>query len=402
MAALLVSHAGARHRSPGARGLIGWVSVRILALLLVLPLLAACAPAAPSPPAAASAPAGAAASPTDPWAELVRAAEQEGRLRLLIPPGEARREALQHLQTSYPGVQLELDSMHIRDALSRVLAEREAGIYLYDAMIGAIGADVFQQWIPRGVLAPLEPSLVLPEVLDDGKWRDGFGGGWVDSGRQHVYGYASNASTSITVNRDLIPERELPNVISFDDLLDPRWKGKIAWDDPRQPGSGVSFATLIQDRRGEEFLRRLFVEQEIVPTADNRQLAEWVIRGRYPIGFSVSNVHVDAFQREGLGRNLVDVKIRDAGTAATGFGAVSLFSQAPRPRAAALFANWMLSREGQTKYTALSLENSRRLDVPPVDPVRALEPGVHYVNPQHEEFAPIRTRTAQIAREVIR
>jgi iron(III) transport system substrate-binding protein len=402
MAALLDAHAGARHRSRQTRGLVGGVSVHLLVLLLVLPLLAACAPAAPSVPAAASAATRATTSLADPWTELVRAADHEGRLRLLIPPGEARREAMQHFQASYPGVQLELDSMHIRDALSRVLAEREAGIYLYDAMIGAIGADVFQQWIPRGVLAPLEPSVVLPEVLDDGKWRDGFAGGWVDSGRQHVYGFASNASTSITVNRDVIPERDLPNVISFDDLLDPRWKGKIAWDDPRQPGSGVSFATLIHERRGEDFLRRLFVEQEIVPTADNRQLAEWVIRGRYPIGFSVSNVHVEGFQREGLGRNLVDVKIRDAGTASTGFGSVSLFSQAPRPRAAALFANWLLSREGQTKYTALSLENSRRLDVPPVDPARALEPGVYYVNPQLEEFAPIRTRTAQIAREVLR
>jgi hypothetical protein len=67
-----------------------------------------------------------------------------------------------------------------------------------------------------------------------------------------------------------------------------------------------------------------------------------------------------------------------------------------------VFANWLLSREGQTSYTALTLENSRRLDVPPVDLARTPKPGVEYFNPQHEAYAPIRTRTAQLVREVLR
>jgi ABC-type Fe3+ transport system substrate-binding protein len=85
-----------------------------------------------------------------------------------------------------------------------------------------------------------------------------------------------------------------------------------------------------------------------------------------------------------------------------GFGIVSIFDMAPHPNAAALFVNWLLSQEGQTAYTAAIVDNSRRTDVVPTSPSRALRPGVVYTNPQKEEFAPIRARTAQVANEAIR
>jgi iron(III) transport system substrate-binding protein len=360
------------------------------------PTTAARAPAA-GEPASASAPAA-----DDPWQQAVASANRESKLRVIVPPGEARRDGVQRFQAAYPGIQIEMDSMHIRDAVGRILKEREAGIYSYDAIIGAIGADVFQQWIPAGVLDPLRPRLLLPEIVDEAQWSDGFAAGWMDAAKQHIYAFAFNVSASISINRDTIAERDFPDPVSFDQLPDPRWKGRIAWDDPRQSGAGVSVATLILLHRGEEMLRRLLVDQEIVPTGDNRQLAEWLVRGRYPIAFGASTAHIDVFQKEGLGLSVQQVEIKEGGTAAPGFGEVSVFNGAPHPNAATVFANWLLSREGQAAYMPLSLENSRRLDVPASDPPRAPKRGVAYVNTQQEEFAAVRTRAAQIARDVLR
>ena len=86
---------------------------------------------------------------------------------------------MQGFQTAYPGIELQVKGEHIRDGLARIIQERDGGIYSQDVMLGAIGAGVFQEWIPRGVLAPLEPDVVLPDARDDAKWADGFRGGWV-------------------------------------------------------------------------------------------------------------------------------------------------------------------------------------------------------------------------------
>jgi ABC-type Fe3+ transport system substrate-binding protein len=342
---------------------------RIAILSLILPVLVGCsvAPRAAAPSAApgGAATAAQAAAPSDPqWDQLVAAARQEGALRILIPPGPSRREAAQGFEAMYPGIPMEMEALHIRDSLPRVLKEREAGIYAYDAVIGAVGADVFQQWVPRGVLDPL-PGVLRPEIVDDSLWRDGFAGGWMDSAKQYVYAFSANTSSTMFVNRDLVPERDLPSVVGLDQLLDPRWRGKITWDDPREPGPGVNVATLILLNKGEEFLKRLLQEQEVVPSRDPRQVVEWAVRGRYPIALGMSDTNLQEFTREGVGRNVVGVRVQEAGLAVPGFGEISIFNNAPHPKAAILYANWILSREGQAHYSPFTLENSRRLDVPP-------------------------------------
>jgi len=45
-----------------------------------------------------------------------------------------------------------------------------------------------------------------------------------------------------------------------------------------------------------------------------------------------------------------------------------LMNRAPHPNAAALFANWFLTREGQTVHASTTTTNSRRKDVAPGDP----------------------------------
>jgi iron(III) transport system substrate-binding protein len=321
---------------------------------------------------------------------------------VIVPPGDQYRAAVQGFQAAYPGVQLEIKGEHMRDTLPRILQEREAGIYVPDVIIGGLGAGVFQEWIPRSVLAPLATGLVLPELTDDSKWMGGLATGYMDTANQYVYAFLSNVTRSVQVNRDFVSEQELPSPSSLDGLLDPRWKGKIVWDDPRELGSGGNFAAAILRARSEDYLKRLMQEQQVVASRESRQVVEWVVRGRYPIGFGLSPTILEGFRNEGLGRNVAPIEITGVSLAGPGFGAVSIFNSAPHPSAAMVFVNWLLSREGQTAYTSITADNSRRVDVPPGNPSAYPNADVDYLNQQKEEFTPIRVRAMQVAQEAIR
>ncbi|HLY65177.1 MAG TPA: ABC transporter substrate-binding protein, partial [Chloroflexota bacterium] len=274
-------------------------------------LLAACgagsgAPASQAPVSHAAGPstpsAGAAAASgqqsqpsSQSWDDVLAAAKREGKVRVIVPPGDDFRAAATQFSSAYPSIQLSLTSEHIRDALPRIERERQGGIYSADLMVGAIGADVFQQWIPHGVLDPLPPVLRLPEASDDSKWDNGFADGWMDAGKTYVYGFIGNHNSQAFVNRDLVSEQDVPNPARPEDLLNPKWKGKIVWDDPRELGQGVNLATAMFKAQGGDYLKNLLTQQQPVLSRDLRQEAEWVVRGTNPIGLAVEAQQIGAF-----------------------------------------------------------------------------------------------------------
>jgi iron(III) transport system substrate-binding protein len=167
-------------------------------------------------------------------------------------------------------------------------------------------------------------------------------------------------------------------------------------------GPGVNTATIMLQLRGEGYLRRLIEEQDIALTRDPRQGVEFVVRGRYPIGLGMTTAVLESFRKEGLGTSVEGVDLRDVSPSNPGFGTVSIFNNAPHPNAATVFVNWLLSREGQAGYAQATLENSRRTDVAPSNPSAMPVPGADHINLQKEEYAPVRGRAAQIAREAAR
>jgi ABC-type Fe3+ transport system substrate-binding protein len=84
----------------------------------------------------------------------------------------------------------------------------------------------------------------------------------------------------------------------------------------------------------------------------------------------------------------------------SGFGGVGIVDRAPHPNAAAVYVNWLLSKEGQEAWSNVP-RISRRLDVKPVDTSLLPRPGVVYFNGQQEENAKQRIVLQNLAREVI-
>ncbi|HZS02991.1 MAG TPA: extracellular solute-binding protein [Chloroflexota bacterium] len=380
----------------------GWPGTRALVVLLLCGL-AACTPqASPGAPASApAAPSTAAAAPAVSapanWDVMVAAARQEGKLVISAPTGQLWREALQTFEQDYPGISLEMTGGNSRDFWPRLFQERDAGQYLWDLRVGGPDPEVFDAR-DRGALDPVRPLLVLPEVTDESKWFGGFDGMYADKEKQYLPAFVASASFNVYVNRNAVPESELA---TEEQLIDPRWRGKIVLQDPRG-GAGLGTTTTQLAAFGEDYVRQLFTRQDVVITGDNRQQAEWVVRNRYPIGIGLRMDQVRTFELQGL-----PVNVQGLGTPrklSLGSGGIQLISQRPHPHAAQVFINWLLTQRVQERIARTVEVNSRRLDVPPGDPAEVLDAAhlADYVPHQYEDLLPTRRRAQQLGAELIK
>ncbi len=332
------------------------------------------------------------------WDALVKAATAEGEVDVHGGPGKLYEAALtEGFRAAYPEIKVSFSGSSGRDAIPQILREREAGVYNWDVYVGGT-PSILQALKPAGAFAPLRPALILPEVLDDKAWYRGLDGAWMDKEKTYVLGFDTTVSAIMVVNWDFVPKAALT---SYQDLLKPEFSGKIVWDDPRLPGQGVASAQTFLINFGSDFLRRLFAEQKIAYISNPRQNAEWVVRGRYPIGIATAVEELTPFQQQGLGKNIASFTGGLAKpTVGPGFGTVSLMDRAPHPNAAKLYINWLLSKAGQTDW-AKTTHNSRRLDVPHAAPELFPQPGVTYVDDQNEENIPSRDEATKLAKQFI-
>lgn len=332
------------------------------------------------------------------WEKTVAAAKKEGKVVVAGPPGEAYRQTMTAFIKAYPDIQLDFVGIQGRDFAPRIMQERRAGQFLWDINIGG-ASTMFNTLIPAKVLDPFQPVLILPDLLDNKTWRGGFAEGWIDLESQYIYGFTGYVDYAVYINRDIVPESELNRP---EQLWDPKWKGKVVWHDPRKEGIGTNNGTVILLNFGEEALRRLLRDQAAVITEDYRQIAEWVVRGRYPIGIGVNTPHLQIFQKEGVGKNVKPFREPKLASVIPGWGSIAIISRAAHPDAAKVYINWLLSKEGQNIWAKTTSQNSRRLDVEVGDPDSLPQAGARYVNTQNQEHQDARKKVNQIAKEILK
>jgi iron(III) transport system substrate-binding protein len=294
----------------------------------------------------------------------VEAARKEGKVTVQTPAGAGYREAIDVFAKDYPGI--EPEHISFPDAATfvpKIRSERQAGIYSID--VGATTITPFIQFFkPEGVIDPLRP-LLRPEVLNDKVWFGGIDARWGDNDKTHVFRYQFNIQKAIHLNTELIKEDEIKTV---DDLLDPKWKGKIVTSEVTQ-GYVYTPSTLIRDQKGEDFLRKLFVDQQPIMIRDRRQAVETLVRGGAPIGYGLHPIIMGDFVRDGLASHIRNPGIPGATTSA---GEITvIYNKAPHPNAGLVFIHWLLSKDGQIAWSNAFKINSARLDVPVVDSANA-------------------------------
>jgi iron(III) transport system substrate-binding protein len=296
----------------------------------------------------------------------------------LAPPDPQVRKELPAAFKARFGVTVDYLGGRSTEAASRLRLERAAGLYTVD--VAFAGSDTLAGvYYPEKMLAPLKPALILPDALDPTKWRSGQL--WfTDPEQRYVLRLFNTVDPAFYINTQYVKPGE---ITAARDLLDPKWKGKISAHDPTVGGAGLGHATRFYLALGEDFVRRLYVEQKPFIARDRRQLTDWLLRGSQPISLDAEQDQVERLRQEGLRIEAV-YKLSDMpGSLSAGVGQMALFDRAPHPNAARLFANWMASKEGLEVYARARGEVPTRSDIDAASflPAEIIpQPGGNYID----------------------
>jgi len=305
------------------------------------------------------------------WDKCLSGAKKEGHVVVASSIGQEVRNALGKAFTGKYGVEVEFIQGKPTELIPKVMAERRAGIFSVDLFVGGPGG-IDSVLAPAGVLELVGNELLLPEVLDKKAWWEGELL-WIDQEQRYHLVFLADIHYPITINTNLVKNDEIK---SYRDLLNPKWKGKIAWFDPTVAGAGLAAFIGLANLMDIQFLRDLG-KQELIFTRDLRSQGEWVARGKYPIGIGVKYELLTEFIQAGIP---ISVNPATEGAFVTSAG-IALMKNAPNPNAAKLFLNWLLSREGQIVASKAYGRQSAREDVPTdfLGKFGVRKPGVQYV-----------------------
>lgn len=323
------------------------------------------------------------------WEKTQALARKEGKVVIYTggAVGRAKDAIIKVLKTKF-GLEAEITSGTAAGMSAKIAAERRAGLYIVDVYISA-AKRLLQTDKPLGSLDPLEPALILPEVLDGNAW---WGGQlkWVDKDRTILI-LLLYVSTPMAINTTLVQPEE---IASWRGLLNPKWKEKIVMDDPTAGGTSSSLIFALGEGIMDwDFVRQL-AKQEPVIVRDRRLILEWLARGRYPISLMATGA-VEFIQ---AGAPVKEIIPQEGSYLSTASGSIALINKAPHPNAAGVFINWLLSKEGQTLFSQAIDYPSARLDVPKdiFDQRRIIQPGVKYLLSDTEELLMKRIHFEQV------
>jgi ABC-type Fe3+ transport system substrate-binding protein len=279
------------------------------------------------------------------WDDILAAARKEGKVVVLGPASAELRRTLPAAFKDRFGITMEYLGGRTGDQIVKLRAERQAGIYSADAVLS--GIDSFSGvFYPEKLIAPLRPVLVLPEVVDGSKWKKGKL--WFsDPDDQYVLRLANNVSNMFHVNTSQVKLEELR---SAQDLLNPKWKGRIALEDPVAVGSGSNHAAHFYIQLGGDFIKKLYIDQKPMISRDKRALMDALAHGTYPIALGADDQDVVKMRSEGMPLTLLQ-GFSDLDTEISGgSGLLGILSDPPHPNAARVFVNWIASKEGSDVY----------------------------------------------------
>lgn len=318
------------------------------------------------------------------WDDTVVAAKKEGKVVAFLSFGGDLREALVKSFMDRFGIVLDGIVGSGAEVSARLNRERSAGLYLSDVYQGGVTTpDLILK--PAGLLGNLEENFILPELKDPKEIEKTWLYGqlpWVDPDHK-IFAFMAYPQAWAVINTDLVKPEEMK---SFKDLLNPKWKGKIAMFDPTMTGAGGKLLSAVSLQILSMDFWRDLAKQDVYITRDNRQLVEWVAHGKYAIALAARPEEIAAFKAEGA--PLMHRTPEEGIGITTGSGGLALLSQPAHPNAAKLFINWLLSKEGITVWSKAGDVQSARLDVPTsfLSPEKVRQPGVKYYYLEKEQF----------------
>lgn len=254
---------------------------------------------------------------------LIEAARREGELVYYASMNLAEANAIiGEFEKRYPFIKVKLNRTGSEKLLAKVMTEYrtkklpadviqtvEFSMHLFNR------AGVLSQYIPQA-------NLQYPnEFKEAGFWTTVYYNPYV-----------------VAYNSKLVPRQMAPK--SYEDLLDPKWKGKMMMDGTKADW----FAGILQimgQERGLKYMRDL-AKQQPSPREGHELLAQLVAAGEGLMDINIPIASVERMKERGAPIDWANV-----GTAPAIMVGIGISSQAAHPNAAKLYIDFALSREGQ-------------------------------------------------------
>jgi len=320
------------------------------------------------------------------WDKLIADAKAEGAVTVAGSRSpDARRVMTERWRQDFPGIAIEYTVGSSTQWMPRMMEERKAGKFLWD--IFATGPSGGLSLSHAGALAPMLPLLMRPDVKDPGQWEGGFDDFFIDEAKR-VSGPFQQPQAVYYDSAKVPPEKV--ERLGLKAMLDPAYKGKIAWQDPRVGGPGENYSYLIYHLLGEDGLKRVLVDQQSTFFNAASEATTSVVRGRHWFLVGVQTSTLDEFKKQGLGQTIQPMGT-GPGVAFTGTGGMVLaaIEHPAHPNAQKLFVNWFLTKDIQELLSQTDRLNSMRKDVPPhTDGGLRILPGEKYLNTSLERLLP--------------
>lgn len=295
---------------------------------------------------------------------LVAGARKEGKVTwysaMII--NQALRPLANAFQKKYPFIKLDYWRGSSRKILQKVLAEIRAKALVADVLEGS---GLAHPMVKAGAVQPFHsPSLAAyPE-----KYRD----------PKRLWAASRFSYMGMAYNTKLISPSEAPK--TYQDLLDPKWKGKMAWRAASESGALLFITNLrltMGEAKAEAYLQKLKGQKIVNFSGSARTLVNRVVEGEYPIALNIFLHHPIISAAKGApsaARPLEPVPSLN--------GTIMLPKGVKHPHAAMLLIDFVLSEEGQRV-----LKKANYLPAhPKVDPNSSLKPIVPRLAGLKENF----------------
>ena len=187
-------------------------------------------------------------TPLSEYDATLAAAMEEGTVSIIGHESELRRAIVKdEFEKRFPGITVEYLGLPGGEADARCESEWEAGVFNYDVVMARCVNFLFEI-ADDGGLQPIRDNVLLDNILEEDLWVGGFDESFLDTQDEYIFSFGA-FSLSITWQRtDLLPQDEITRI---EQLLDPKYAGRIGFADPRESFLSNYQAAFIFENSGE-------------------------------------------------------------------------------------------------------------------------------------------------------
>ncbi|HET6467062.1 MAG TPA: extracellular solute-binding protein [Geminicoccaceae bacterium] len=178
-----------------------------------------------------------------------------------------------------------------------------------------------------------------------------------------LQGFAGPASAEplcMAYNSEMIAAEEAPQ--SWEDLLDPKWKGKLALTDAASAASALHWYAALRSVHGPSFMEKLS-EQDVLVRTGGADVANTLVSGERPVAAMITQSH--ASRAIGAGASL-RIVVPEEGVPLV-YSVICVPAKAPSPEIGKQFVDFVLGEEAQVMLQNKYFSPSLRKGIPPIE-----------------------------------